>query len=186
VCPRAPWNTGSAVSCVFPRQRNRSQRRGRGWRALQKMHPLVGRLAVLSRFSGPREFHSCLTARADEAVPSWPDAVLMARTGRSWTWLGPPVAVLEHRRGHARCMTRLSHARVDNRPGCAGRGPGIAVTQDPEPPRSGRPGAPPVRTGRLVAGRRAGEHCPCGPARRPAPERLFLPLLRPREGAGAD
>src|ERR1022692_4528641 len=65
-------------------------------------------LAVLARFR--REFHACLTARADE-LAELADAVLCA---------GAPVRSLaglslapEHRRGHGALYDALNHGRVE-------------------------------------------------------------------------
>src|ERR1700750_1113509 len=68
----------------------------------------VERLAVLSRFR--RDFHACLTARADE-LSELADAVLCA---------GGPVRDLaglslaaEHRRGHGALYDAVNHGRID-------------------------------------------------------------------------
>jgi hypothetical protein len=77
-----------------------------------------GPLAVLSRFR--RDFHACLTARADELC-ELADAVLCA---------GKPVRVLaglslapEHRRGHGALYDAVGPAG-STLAGCGGRWPG--------------------------------------------------------------
>src|SRR5258707_12491331 len=65
-------------------------------------------LAVLSRFR--RDFHACLTARADE-LSELADAVLCA-DGPVRDLAGLSL-VLEHRRGHGALYDAVSHGRVD-------------------------------------------------------------------------
>ena len=74
----------------------------------------AGPLAVLSRFR--RDFHACLTARADE-LSELADAVLCA---------GGPVRCLaglslapEHRRGHGALYDAVNHGRIDIAPAAA-------------------------------------------------------------------
>ena len=68
----------------------------------------AGPLAVLSRFR--RDFHACLTARADE-LSELADAVLCA-DGPVRTLAGLSLAP-EHRRGHGALYDAVSHGRVD-------------------------------------------------------------------------
>ena len=67
-----------------------------------------GSLAVLSRFR--REFHACLTARADE-LSELVDAVLCA-DGPVKTLAGLSLAP-EHRRGHGALYDAVNHGRID-------------------------------------------------------------------------
>src|ERR1700750_2148717 len=68
----------------------------------------VERLAVLSRFR--RDFHACLTARADE-LSELADAVLCA-DGPVRDLAGLSLAP-EHRRGHGALYDAVNHGRVD-------------------------------------------------------------------------
>ena len=68
----------------------------------------VGPLAVLSRFR--RDFHACLTTRADELF-ELADAVLCA-DGSVRDLAGLSLAA-EHRRGHGALHDAVSHGRVD-------------------------------------------------------------------------
>ena len=65
-------------------------------------------LAVLSRFR--RDFHACLTARADELF-ELADAVLCA-DGPVRTLAGLSLAP-EHRRGHGALYDAVNHGRID-------------------------------------------------------------------------
>jgi DDE superfamily endonuclease len=75
-------------------------------------------LAVLSRFR--RDFHACLTARADE-LSELADAVLCA-DGPVRDLAGLSLAA-EHRRGHGALYDAVNHGRWTSA-GCAGRWPG--------------------------------------------------------------
>ena len=66
----------------------------------------AGPLAVLSRFR--RDFHACLTARADE-MSELADAVLCA-DGPVKTLVGLSLAP-EHRRGHGALYDAVNHGR---------------------------------------------------------------------------
>jgi DDE superfamily endonuclease len=68
----------------------------------------AGPLAVLSRFR--RDFHACLTARADEQC-ELADAVLCA-DGPVKTLAGLSLAP-EHRRGHGALYDAVNHGRID-------------------------------------------------------------------------
>src|SRR5258705_4908388 len=68
----------------------------------------VGPVGVLSRFR--RDFHACLTARADE-LSELADAVLCA-DGPVRDLAGLSL-VLEHRRGHGALYDAVNHGRVD-------------------------------------------------------------------------
>ena len=68
----------------------------------------AGSLAVLSRFR--RDFHACLTARADE-LSELADAVLCA-DGPVKTLAGLSLAP-EHRRGHGALYDAVNHGRID-------------------------------------------------------------------------
>ena len=68
----------------------------------------AGPLTVLSRFR--RDFHACLTARADE-LPELADAVLCA-DGPVRTLAGLSLAP-EHRRGHGALYDAVNHGRID-------------------------------------------------------------------------
>ena len=67
-----------------------------------------GPLAVLSRFR--RDFHACLTARADE-LSELADAVLCA--GSPVRNLAGLSLALEHRRGHGALYDAVGHGRID-------------------------------------------------------------------------
>src|SRR2546423_2778406 len=67
----------------------------------------AGPLAVLSRFR--RDFHACLTARADE-MSELADAVLCA-DGPVKTLVGLSLAP-EHRRGHGALYDAVNHGRI--------------------------------------------------------------------------
>jgi len=120
----------------------------------------AGPLAVLSRFR--RDFHACLTARADE-LSELADALLCA-DGPVRTLAGLSLAP-EHRRGHGALYDAVNHGRVD-----------IArlrrsVAGLPLPRAAGGR----LMLAELAAARRGDQP---GPA--------VLPCLWPREGAGAD
>jgi hypothetical protein len=68
----------------------------------------AGPAAVLSRFR--RDFHSCLTARADELC-ELADAVLCAG-GPVRSLAGLSLAA-EHRRGHGALYGAVNHGRID-------------------------------------------------------------------------
>ena len=68
----------------------------------------AGPAAVLSRFR--REFHACLTARADE-LSELADAVLCA--GSPVRNLAGLSLALEHRRGHGALYDAVNHGRID-------------------------------------------------------------------------
>jgi hypothetical protein len=76
--------------------------------SLLKDAACVEPLAVLSRFR--RDFHACLTARADE-LPGLADAVLCA-DGPVRDLAGLSL-VPEHRRGHGALYDAVNHWRVD-------------------------------------------------------------------------
>src|SRR6266496_3603773 len=121
-------------------------------------------LAVLSRFR--RDFHACLTARADE-LSELADAVLCA-DGPVRDLAGLSL-VPEHRRGHGALYDAVNHGRVDIgrlRRSLAGLG------------------LPRAADGRLVLAADVSNWLRPGAAT--SPERVVLPCLRPREGAGAD
>ena len=81
-------------------------------------HAGTGPAAVLSRFR--RDFHACLTARADELC-ELADAVLCADGPvRNLAALSPAP---EHRRRHGALYDAVSHGRIISR-GCGGRWPG--------------------------------------------------------------
>jgi hypothetical protein len=69
----------------------------------------AGPIAVLSRFR--REFHGCLTARADELF-ELADALLCA-DGPVRTLAGLSLAP-EHRRGHGALYDAVNHGRIDS------------------------------------------------------------------------
>ena len=68
----------------------------------------AGPLAVLSRFR--RDFHSCLTARADE-LSELADAVLCA--GEPVRSLATLSLAAEHRRGHGALYDAVNHGRIE-------------------------------------------------------------------------
>ena len=76
--------------------------------SLQDCTACVEPLAVLSRFR--RDFHACLTARADE-LSELADAVLCA-DGPVKTLAGLSL-VPEHRRGHGALYDAVTHGRID-------------------------------------------------------------------------
>ena len=76
--------------------------------SLLKDAACVEPLAVLSRFR--RDFHACLTARADE-LSELADAVLCA-DGPVRDLAGLSLAP-EHRRGHGALYDAVNHGRVD-------------------------------------------------------------------------
>jgi hypothetical protein len=79
-------------------------------------------LAVLSRFR--RDFHACLTARADELC-ELADAVLCA-DGPVKTLAGLSLAP-EHARGHGALYDAVNHGRIS----CGGRWPGCRYRGQP-------------------------------------------------------
>ena len=74
----------------------------------------AGPLAVLSRFR--RDFHACLTARADE-LSELADAVLCA-DGPVRNLAGLSLAP-EHRRGHGALYDAVNHGADQHRPAAA-------------------------------------------------------------------
>ena len=124
----------------------------------------AGPLAVLSRFR--RDFHACLTARADELF-ELADAVLCA-DGPVRSLAGLSLTP-EHRRGHGALYDAMNHGRIDiaRLRRCAGR---AAVT-------AGRGWA-------ADAGRGCEQLAAAGRGHQPGP--VVLPRLWPGQGPGAD
>ena len=67
----------------------------------------AGPAAVLSRFR--REFHACLTARADE-LAEWGCGAVRGQPGAQPGW---PVVVLGHRRGHGALYDAVNCGRIE-------------------------------------------------------------------------